>query len=199
MRWFRQAAKQGNAGAQFLLGFMYLAVLYVMNEDVPQSVQGVPRDDSEADRWLRRMAEQVNANPQYYQGVTEVAVARWFPPVGRAGSRRSPVLPRVNVRARRRSGPESRPSPYVVQPCRIRVPRIGAGQTRRGSSQPRKGGILAALNRSCGGATHGKAVADLLMRNRAPHCCIPRSFVTEFLGLFLIERTSISHIAPHCR
>ena len=44
--WFRRAAEQGHAGAQFTLGVMYAAG------------EGVPEDDVEAVAWFRRAAEQ---------------------------------------------------------------------------------------------------------------------------------------------
>src|SRR5207249_10768886 len=53
----RKAAEQGNALAQFSLGFMYF------------SGHGVRRDDAAAVRWYRMAADQGNANAQYYLGV----------------------------------------------------------------------------------------------------------------------------------
>jgi TPR repeat protein len=47
------AAEQGNADAQFRIGFMYLYGL------------GVPADHDEADTWIRRAAEQGHAEAQY--------------------------------------------------------------------------------------------------------------------------------------
>ena len=46
MRWFRLAAEQGNATAQFLLGLMYA------------SGEGVPEDDVTAYAWLNIAAAQ---------------------------------------------------------------------------------------------------------------------------------------------
>ena len=46
MRWYRLAAEQGNATAQFYLGVMYT------------NGAGVPKDDGEAVRWYRLAAEQ---------------------------------------------------------------------------------------------------------------------------------------------
>jgi len=53
--WFRQAAEQGHAGAQFSLGLMY------------DNGWGVPEDDAEAAFWYRKAAEQgeVRAPEQY--------------------------------------------------------------------------------------------------------------------------------------
>ena len=47
------SAEQGNAEAQFRIGFMYLYGL------------GVPADHDEADTWIRRAAEQGHAEAQY--------------------------------------------------------------------------------------------------------------------------------------
>ena len=46
MKWFRLAADQGNAGAQFNLGRMY------------RNGQGVKKDDVEAAKWWQLAAEQ---------------------------------------------------------------------------------------------------------------------------------------------
>ena len=54
VRWFRKAAEQGLADAQFLLGWAYY------------HGQGVPQDFAEAARWFRRAADQGDANAQYY-------------------------------------------------------------------------------------------------------------------------------------
>lgn len=56
-RLYRQAAEQGNADAQILLGNMHA------------SGQGVPRDYAEAAKWYRRAAEQGNADAQYNLGM----------------------------------------------------------------------------------------------------------------------------------
>ena len=55
-RWYRRAAEQGHAGAQFCLGFMY------------RHGKGVPQDDTEAARWYRRAAEQGDARAQVNLG-----------------------------------------------------------------------------------------------------------------------------------
>ena len=49
VRWYRLAAEQGHASAQFNLGLMY------------DKGEGVPQDDAEAVRWFRLAAEQGNA------------------------------------------------------------------------------------------------------------------------------------------
>ena len=38
--------------------------------------------------------------------------------------------------------------------------------------------------------------ANVALTTALHTCCIARSFVTDFPGLFLIERSSISHITP---
>jgi len=52
IRWFRKAAEQGHAGAQLLLGAMYV------------SGEGVAKDTAEAARWYRKAAEQGHAGAQ---------------------------------------------------------------------------------------------------------------------------------------
>ena len=49
-------AEQGDASAQFNLGFMYA------------QGEGVPEDDSEAMKWYRKAAEQGNASAQFVLG-----------------------------------------------------------------------------------------------------------------------------------
>ena len=56
MRWFRLAADQGHADAQFELGVMYYAGV------------GVPQDEAEAVRWYRFAADQGNASAQHTLG-----------------------------------------------------------------------------------------------------------------------------------
>ena len=51
-RWFRLAADQGDAGAQFSLGFMYA------------NGKGVPENDVEALKWYRLAADQGDASAQ---------------------------------------------------------------------------------------------------------------------------------------
>ena len=76
MKWFRLGADQGDAFAQYNLGFMY------------QEGQGVPQDYAEAVKWYRLAADQGLANAQsnlgnmYYngQGVLQdyVLAHMWF-------------------------------------------------------------------------------------------------------------------------
>ena len=54
---FRQTAEQGDAEAQYILGFMY------------NIGGGVPEDDTEAVKWFRKSAEQGNAKAQYNLGM----------------------------------------------------------------------------------------------------------------------------------
>ncbi len=49
-KWYRKAAEQGDAGAQFNLGVMY------------GGGQGVPQDYAEAVKWFRKAADQGTAN-----------------------------------------------------------------------------------------------------------------------------------------
>ncbi|GHU41272.1 hypothetical protein AGMMS50289_04140 [Betaproteobacteria bacterium] len=55
-KWFRQAAEQGDAGAQFNLGNMY---------DIGR---GVEQSDAEAVNWYRKAAEQGHTVAQYSLG-----------------------------------------------------------------------------------------------------------------------------------
>ncbi len=57
MRWFRIAAEQGDARAQFNLGTMY------------DHGDGVIEDDAEAARWYRMAAEQGHASAQFNLGL----------------------------------------------------------------------------------------------------------------------------------
>ncbi len=56
MRWFRLAAEQGDAHAQYNLGVMY------------GNGRGVPRDETGAVRWFQLAAEQGDALAQYHLG-----------------------------------------------------------------------------------------------------------------------------------
>ena len=57
-KWFRRAADQGDALAQFYLGVMY-------NEG-----RGVPQDYAEAAKWYRLAADQGDAQAQYNLGLS---------------------------------------------------------------------------------------------------------------------------------
>jgi TPR repeat protein len=57
VKWFRQAAEQNVADAQFSLGVCYA------------NGQGVTKDDAEAVKWFRKAAEQNLADAQYNLGV----------------------------------------------------------------------------------------------------------------------------------
>src|SRR3989440_469855 len=57
VKWFRKAAEQNVADAQFSLGVCYA------------NGQGVPEDDAEAVKWFRKAAEQNLADAQYNLGV----------------------------------------------------------------------------------------------------------------------------------
>lgn len=56
VKWYRRAAEQGNAAAQFNLGWMY------------DDGRGVPEDHAEAVKWYRRAAKQGNAPAQHNLG-----------------------------------------------------------------------------------------------------------------------------------
>ena len=55
--WYRKAAEQGNADAQYSLGYCY------------RNGYGVSQDNNQAVYWYRKAAEQGNAYAQYYLGV----------------------------------------------------------------------------------------------------------------------------------
>jgi hypothetical protein len=57
VRWYRKAADQGDADAQYNLGAMYA------------NGQGIPQDYAEAMRWCRKAADQGNSSAQYHLGV----------------------------------------------------------------------------------------------------------------------------------
>src|SRR2546430_722208 len=57
VKWFRKAAEQNVADAQFNLGVCYA------------NGQGVPEDDAESVKWFRKAAEQNLADAQYNLGV----------------------------------------------------------------------------------------------------------------------------------
>ena len=56
-KWYRLAANQGNADAQFSLGEMYA------------EGRGVPQDQAEAAKWYRKAADQGDAKAQYSLGI----------------------------------------------------------------------------------------------------------------------------------
>ena len=63
MQWYRRAAEQGNASAQYNLGNMY------------DYGQGVPQDFKEAAKWYRLSAEQGRANSQLNIGIMQTTGA----------------------------------------------------------------------------------------------------------------------------
>ena len=76
VRWYRLAAEQGDAAAQFNLGLMYA------------NGEGVLKDEAEAVRWYRKAVEQGYAGAQLNLGVM-YATARAFSrtrPKRRAGT-----------------------------------------------------------------------------------------------------------------
>ena len=91
VRWYRLAAEQGNALAQFNLGVMYFAG------------RGVPQDHAEAVRWYRLGAEQGIAAAQFFLGVAYslgrgipqdyAEAVRWLSSGRRAGATPSPSHP----------------------------------------------------------------------------------------------------------
>ena len=64
--WYRKAAAQGHAAAQFFLGVMYA------------DGHGVPQDDAEAVAWYRKVAAQGDADVQFILGMM-YAAGPWRP------------------------------------------------------------------------------------------------------------------------
>ena len=54
VKWFRKAAEQGHADAQYHLGWCY------------RKGEGVPQDTAEAVKWWRKAARQGNFRAQYW-------------------------------------------------------------------------------------------------------------------------------------
>ena len=75
MKWFRLAADQGDASAQYNLGFMYA------------DGRGVPQNYAEALKWYRLAADQGHASAQFNLGLM---YAQW--PGGAAELRRGPEV-----------------------------------------------------------------------------------------------------------
>jgi TPR repeat protein len=74
LRWFRKAADQGNADAQFNIGMMY------------ENGEGVTQDYAEALRWYQKAADQENADAQNHIGLIYVngwGVAQDYAEAGR--------------------------------------------------------------------------------------------------------------------
>ena len=128
VRWYRMAAEQGEAAAQYTLGLAC------------RKGDGAPKDPVEAARWFRLAAEQGDVEAQY-QSRRDVRPGRGgsgglggvgavVPHGGRAGPRRGSVQSRLDVRVRRRS----RQGPVGGRPV---VPHGGRAGPRRGSVQPR--------------------------------------------------------------
>ena len=115
--WFRRAADQGNADAQFNLGSMYA------------TGQGVRRDQKAAVRWYRMAADQGRANAQFNlaliydngEGVArdDVAAASWF---RRQLIRVTPRLNRISASCMRTVGECRR----TKQPRRAGIKRLPA-------------------------------------------------------------------------
>jgi uncharacterized protein len=84
VKWFRKAAEQGDAIAQYNLALMY------------RDGEGVTQDDAEAVKWFRKAAEQGVANAQYNlalrydkgKGVTQdyAEAAKWFRKAAKQGN-----------------------------------------------------------------------------------------------------------------
>jgi hypothetical protein len=70
MKWTRKAAEQGDAGAQFFLGAMFM---HDFGRNVPRSpaeaAEGQRRAATEAAGWYRRAAEQGHTDAQYHLGL----------------------------------------------------------------------------------------------------------------------------------
>ena len=97
VKWYRKAAEQGYAKAQYNLGVVYA------------QGQGVAKDDAEAVKWYRKAAEQGNAEAQYNLGVMydngegvpqdDAEAVKWYRKAAEQGDARR-KLPRRHVRQR---------------------------------------------------------------------------------------------------
>ena len=65
MKWYRKAAEQNDAMAQYNLGCCYA------------NGQGVAKDEVEAVKWYRKAAEQNNAMAQYNLGICYTTAKAW--------------------------------------------------------------------------------------------------------------------------
>ena len=66
VKWYRKAAVQGSAAAQYNLGFMYL------------NGTGVPQDYAEAEKWYRKAAEQGDVDALQILGLAYY-LGKWVP------------------------------------------------------------------------------------------------------------------------
>jgi len=66
VKWYRKAAEQGAASAQYNLGFMYL------------NGQGVPQNYAEAEKWYRKAAEQGDVDALQILGLAYY-LGKWVP------------------------------------------------------------------------------------------------------------------------
>jgi len=66
VKWYRKAAMQGVASAQYNLGFMYL------------NAQGVPQNYAEAEKWYRKAAEQGDVDATRILGLAYY-LGKWVP------------------------------------------------------------------------------------------------------------------------
>ena len=92
MKWYRLAAEQGYASAQFNLGVMYLN---------GRGGEGVPQDDAEAVKWYRLAAEQGYASAQFNLGVMylngrgvpqdDAEAVKWHRKAAEQGTRRGAI------------------------------------------------------------------------------------------------------------
>ena len=122
VRWFHLAAEQGDATAQFNLGFMYA------------NGEGVPKDAAEAVRWYRLAAEQGLAIAQFNLGnmyangrgvlKDDAEAVRWYRLAAEQGLAECAVQPRAHVR-HRAGRPQGRCRSREMVPAGRRRPRQG--------------------------------------------------------------------------
>ena len=145
MRWFRLAAEQGHAEAQFNLGARYA------------TGRGVPEDDREAVRWYRLAAEQGNFRAQFNlgsmyrngEGVPQdyVQAHKWFNIAASSAEaddreksaasrdRVAALMPPRQIAEAQRLAREWRPGPSAAEPS----PRPGAFGRRPDGGRPPAG------------------------------------------------------------
>lgn len=95
--WYRRAAEQGNAMAQFNLGNLHARG------------QGVPQDDVQAVSWYRKSAEQGDGKARNALGLMYLRGKGVVKDDVRAYTGSVPAQPRVEYRRRNQSQPNVRP------------------------------------------------------------------------------------------
>ena len=122
----KAVAEQGDATAQFNLGYMY------------STGEGVPKNYTEAVRWYRMVAEQGDATAQFNLGYmyraglgvpkNNAEAARWYRMAARAGICRGAAQSGLHVFHRQRHSQGLRAGLCLVQHCSGARQRNGKGE-----------------------------------------------------------------------